>query len=69
MQDFVNLSIEEDNNNLNTVNIHDVNGKLIFSEQIISNQNKVIDTQNWARGVYFVTIKGKNNIQKTKIVK
>jgi hypothetical protein len=51
------------------VNIHDVNGKLIFSEQIISNQNKVIDTQNWARGVYFVTIKGKNNIQKTKIVK
>ena len=69
MQDFVNLSIEEDNNNLNTVNIHDVNGKLIFSEQIISNQNKVIDTQNWARGVYIVTIKGKNNIQKTKIVK
>ena len=51
------------------MNIHDVNGKLIFSEQIISNQNKVIDTQNWARGVYFVTVNGKNNIQKTKIVK
>jgi hypothetical protein len=69
VQDFVNLSIEEDNDNLNTVNIHDVNGKLIYSEQIISNQNKVIDTQNWARGVYFVTVNGKNNIQKTKIVK
>ena len=69
VQDFVNLSIEEENDNLNTVNIHDVNGKLIFSEQIISNQNKVIDTQHWARGVYFVTVNGKNNIQKTKIVK
>jgi hypothetical protein len=69
VQDFINLSIEEENDNLNTVNIHDVNGKLIFSEQIISNQNKLIDTQNWAHGVYFVTVNGKNNIQKTKIVK
>ena len=69
MQDFVNLSIEEENDNLNTVYIHDVNGKLIFTEQIISNQNKIIDTQNWAHGVYFVTVNGKNNIQKTKIIK
>jgi hypothetical protein len=69
VQDFVNLSIEEDNDNLNTVNIHDVNGKLVYSEQIISNQNKMIDTQHWARGVYFVTVNGKDNIQKTKIVK
>ncbi len=69
VQDFVNLSIEEENDNLNTVNIHDVNGKLIYSDQIISNQNKVIDTQHWARGVYFVTVNGKNNIQKTKILK
>lgn len=69
VQDFVNLLIEEDFDHPNIVNIHDVNGKLMYSSSIVSNQNQQINTQAWVHGVYFVTVNGKNNIEKTKIIK
>lgn len=51
-----------------TVSIWDGYGKLIFSDEIESNE-KEINTTNLASGIYFVKIKWENKLQVSRLVK
>jgi hypothetical protein len=43
---------------LNLVKMFDINGKLVFSE-LLASGNKSISTAGFEKGVYFVSIEGK----------
>ncbi len=65
-KDFVKIEVEK---NIESLKIYNAIGKLIQQIQLDSAQNKIINTQNWERGLYFikgVTIKGKKVV--TKII-
>jgi hypothetical protein len=50
----------------NTVNIFDVNGKIVTSTKITNNNN--IDASQWNKGIYFVQINEANNNYNQKII-
>ena len=50
--------------------LFDVNGKLIYNDDLIFNSNrKEINLSTLSRGFYFVTIKSKNSTFNTKLIK
>jgi hypothetical protein len=66
------LSINLSNNTFASLKmtITDVNGRII-TEQNIENQktNILLDTQNWQKGTYFITLETEQGTKSTKIIK
>lgn len=60
-----NILIENKNNLNGDVTIHTISGKLI-SKQSLQGTDKVIETENWGKGIYLITV---TTPQQTKSVK
>ena len=50
------------------VSVFNVEGKLIFNQQINGN-NSLISTQNWNRGVYFIHLESDGKSETRKVIK
>ncbi len=54
--------------NINSINIYNITGQIIYSEQQIINNNSEIDVSNYTKGIYLLKIETKNNIITEKII-
>jgi hypothetical protein len=54
--------------NFNTIIVTDANGKLIFSEKIKGGNAQQLQTSNWERGLYFITLVGEEKEQTQKLI-
>lgn len=51
----------------NSIQITDINGKVIFEESVNSNSKK-LETSNWQRGVYFINLIGEKKTESQKLI-
>ena len=65
--DIIILDINNSNNEIFEINIYDVIGKLMHSEILKQNQ-KQINIENLANGIYMVSVKSKNFIENQKLI-
>ncbi|MBL4663057.1 MAG: choice-of-anchor B family protein, partial [Flavobacteriaceae bacterium] len=60
------VSIQSREEAISSISIHDISGKLIFSEENLNTQNKTISVSSFSKGMYFITL---NNQVTVKILK
>jgi hypothetical protein len=58
----------QNNSNANTLQLYDISGKLVFTQNLISNLNS-IDIAGLKQGVYFTRISDPNKVEIVKIIK
>lgn len=56
------------NQNFNQINIFDMNGKLIFSENVLNKNSVVLNIQTWDTGIYLYTLSSDSRNRSGKIV-
>ena len=62
------LTIKTDNPDCYSLEIHSLNGQLIYKEEMEGN-SKQIDMSPFSKGVYFITIRSKEGVRTEKVVK
>ncbi|MCK5839188.1 MAG: T9SS type A sorting domain-containing protein [Bacteroidales bacterium] len=52
------------------IDIHNLIGQVIYSQDVVNTQNFNVNTDNWNPGMYFVVIHGVENTTRTlKVIK
>ena len=62
------LTIETDNPEQNTIEIHSLNGQLIYSSKM-EGTSQQIDLSSFQKGVYFITVRSRDYVRTEKIIK
>lgn len=63
--DFIQI---QNNTNINTVKVYNLEGKLIFNQEIYNHKNLLLDISKWSNGTYFIKLFTSQNIDVKKIV-
>ncbi len=65
--DYINIKLS--GNQKTNITIYSSNGKIVFRKRYLNNQNINIQTQEWARGIYFINYNNnKHNITKKLVL-
>ena len=62
------LTIETDNPDCYSIDIHSLNGQLIYKEEIEGN-SKQIDITPFSKGIYFITLRSDAWVRTEKVIK
>jgi hypothetical protein len=62
------LNIETENNDCYSLEIHSLNGQLIYKEEMEGN-SKQIDLSTISKGIYFITVRSNEGVSTKKVVK
>jgi hypothetical protein len=67
--DIVNIDLSKLTNKNVQVNVSDISGKLIYSENISSSDLISIDVNEYSKGIYFINLTGENFSLNKKLIK
>jgi hypothetical protein len=67
--DYVHLECSNKDNSISEVGVYSIEGKLIYTKSIQSENQVELSTVNWQSGIYFLKVKAKDGLRVLKLVK